>query len=75
MVLLSTIGSRGHQQKFFEFNRGKVAKLEKSAHASIVHPVGSGCYFDTHRLIHPESGASFTTRRGSMRCAPRSRAS
>jgi hypothetical protein len=31
--------------------------LEKSAHASIHHPVGSGCYYDTHRLIHPESGA------------------
>ena len=30
--------------------------LEKSAHASIDHPVGSGCYYDTHRLIHPESG-------------------
>ena len=32
--------------------------LEKSAHASIEHPVGSGCYFDTHRLIHPESGTT-----------------
>ena len=31
--------------------------LEKSAHASIDHPVGSGCYWDTHRLLHPESGA------------------
>lgn len=30
--------------------------LEKSAHASIDSPVGSGCYYDTHRLIHPESG-------------------
>jgi hypothetical protein len=30
--------------------------LEKSAHASINHPVGSGCYYDTHRMIHPESG-------------------
>jgi hypothetical protein len=30
--------------------------LEKSAHASIDHPVGSGCYYDTHRLLHPESG-------------------
>jgi hypothetical protein len=30
--------------------------LEKSAHASIDHPVGRGCYYDTHRLIHPESG-------------------
>ena len=30
--------------------------LEKSAHISINHPVGSGCYYDTHRLFHPESG-------------------
>jgi hypothetical protein len=32
--------------------------LGKSAHASIDHPVGSGCYYDTHRLIHPESGTT-----------------
>jgi hypothetical protein len=30
--------------------------LEKSAHATIHHPVGKGCYFDTHRLLRPESG-------------------
>jgi len=30
--------------------------LEKSAHASIDSPTGSGCYYDTHRLIHPEGG-------------------
>lgn len=30
--------------------------LKKLAHASINHPVGSGCYWDTHLLIHPESG-------------------
>ncbi len=30
--------------------------LEKSAHAIIDHPVGRGCYHDTHRLIHPDSG-------------------
>jgi hypothetical protein len=30
--------------------------LEMTAHASINHPVGKGCYYDTHRLIHPESG-------------------
>ena len=29
--------------------------LEKRAHASINHPVGKGCYYDSHRLIHPES--------------------
>jgi hypothetical protein len=30
--------------------------LEKSAHATIDSPVGYGCYYDTHRLLHPESG-------------------
>jgi hypothetical protein len=30
--------------------------LEKSAHTSIDSPVGSGCYYDTHRLLHPDSG-------------------
>ena len=29
--------------------------LEKTAHSSIHHPVGRGCYFDTHRLIHTPS--------------------
>lgn len=28
--------------------------LEKTAHATSDHPVGSGCYYDTHRLIHRE---------------------
>lgn len=32
--------------------------LEKSAHVSIDSPLGSGCYYDTHRLIHPESGTT-----------------
>jgi hypothetical protein len=30
--------------------------LEKLAHTSIDSPVGNSCYYDTHRLIHPESG-------------------
>ena len=30
--------------------------LEKSAHASINHTPGRGCYYDTHRLLHRESG-------------------
>jgi hypothetical protein len=30
--------------------------IEKSAHATIDSPVGYGCYYDTHRLIQPESG-------------------
>lgn len=29
--------------------------LEKTAHSSIHHPVGRGCYFDTHRLIQSSS--------------------
>lgn len=31
--------------------------LEKSAHTSLNSPVGSGCYYDTHRLLHAESGS------------------
>lgn len=30
--------------------------LAKSAHASINHTAGRGCYYDTHRLLHRESG-------------------
>lgn len=29
--------------------------LQKTAHASGDHPVGMGCYYDTHRLLHPET--------------------
>jgi hypothetical protein len=32
--------------------------LQKLAHASINHPVGSGCYYDTHRLLHQENGTT-----------------
>ena len=32
--------------------------LEKSAHASIKHTAGRGCYYDTHRLLHRESGTT-----------------
>ncbi len=28
--------------------------LEKTAHATMYHSVGKGCYYDTHRLIHRE---------------------
>lgn len=44
------------QVTVFEKSLPKGWLLEKSAHASIHHPVGSGCYYDTHRLLHPESG-------------------
>lgn len=47
--------SANDQIAVFEKPLPKEWLLEKSAHATIDHPVGSGCYFDTHRLIHPES--------------------
>lgn len=28
--------------------------MEKTAHASTLHPDGKGCYYDTHRLIHED---------------------
>jgi hypothetical protein len=30
--------------------------LEKVAHATIDHPPGKGCYYDTHRLVHRDEG-------------------
>ena len=30
--------------------------LRKMAHATTFHPVGKGCYYDTHELVHPEQG-------------------
>lgn len=30
--------------------------LEKTAHATSRPPAGKGCYYDTHRLLHPETG-------------------
>jgi len=32
--------------------------LEKTAHATIDHPVGKGCYFDTHRLKKDDGSAT-----------------
>jgi hypothetical protein len=29
--------------------------LEKTTHATINSPEGKGCYYDTHRLLHPET--------------------
>jgi hypothetical protein len=37
----------------FEKPLSKGWVMEKSAHASIDHPVGRGCYYDTHRLFQP----------------------
>jgi hypothetical protein len=30
--------------------------LRKHAHATLDHPPGKGCYYDTHRLLHKASG-------------------
>lgn len=32
--------------------------LEKTAHATIDHPVGKGCYYDTHRLMQKDDTTS-----------------
>jgi len=48
--------SANDQVAVFEKPLPKSWVLEKSAHASSNHPVGRGCYYDTHRLIHTESG-------------------
>lgn len=48
--------SANDQVAAFEKPLAKGWVLEKSAHASVDHPVGSGCYYDTHRLIHSDSG-------------------
>jgi hypothetical protein len=40
------------------FRRGGLPKgwvLEKSAHATFDPAASCGCYYDTHRLLHPES--------------------
>ena len=43
----------------FEKELPKSWTLEKKAHATINHPVGKGCYYDTHRLVHKERGLTF----------------
>jgi hypothetical protein len=40
----------------FEKDLPKGWVLVKQAHATIDHPVGKGCYFDTHLLRHSASG-------------------
>jgi hypothetical protein len=42
--------------RVFEKELPKGWVLEKSAHATINHQIGKGCYFDTHRLIHRANG-------------------
>lgn len=33
-------------------------RLRKFAHATLDHPVGKGCYFDTHALLSPRGGVA-----------------
>ncbi len=40
----------------FEKSIGSGWVLRKLAHATLEHPVGKGCYFDTHELVSPASG-------------------
>lgn len=46
--------SRSDGYTVFEKTLPKGWLLEKTAHATINHPVGKGCYYDTHRLINQE---------------------
>ena len=48
--------SRSDGYTIFEKVLPKGWILEKMAHATIDHPVGKGCYYDTHRLIHKDRG-------------------
>lgn len=48
--------NRNSSYSLFEKDLPKGWTLEKTAHATINHPVGKGCYYDTHRLIHKERG-------------------
>jgi hypothetical protein len=50
--------SSGESVTVFEKPLPKGWVLEKSAHATIDSPVGYGCYYDTHRLLHPENGTT-----------------
>jgi hypothetical protein len=45
---------REHGCSVFEKVLPKGWILEKTAHATIHHALGKGCYYDTHRLVHPE---------------------
>ena len=51
-----TAENRSDAYSVFSKELPKGWALEKTAHATINHPVGKGCYYDTHRLIHPERG-------------------
>lgn len=50
------MGTGDDHIRVFEKPLPKGWVLEKSAHATVNHPVGKGCYFDTHRLLYPENG-------------------
>ncbi len=48
--------NRTHGYSVFEKELPKGWTLEKTAHSTLGHSVGKGCYYDTHRLIHKERG-------------------
>ncbi len=49
-------GDRTDDLSVFEKPLPKGWTLEKTAHATVDHPAGTGCYYDTHRLVHKERG-------------------
>lgn len=49
--------SKDHDMTVFVKPLPKGWLLEKTAHKMIDSPAGKGCYHDTHRLLHPDSGA------------------
>lgn len=55
LVRRESVGADARVAVFEKMLPGKWV-LEKTAHSSIHHPVGKGCYHDTHRLIQAISG-------------------
>lgn len=49
---------RWHHLDVFEKSVGAGWVLRKSAHGTTDHPVGTGCYFDRHELVHQSIGQS-----------------
>jgi hypothetical protein len=46
------------EQMLFEKRANDAWVLRKYTHATQVHPVGRGCYYDTHGLFHTKTGVS-----------------
>jgi hypothetical protein len=49
---------QGDQVTVFEKRINAHWILRKNAHATLVHPVGRGCYYDTHELFNSRTGES-----------------